>query len=138
MSAITNGLALWRRQGLRLVFPVLVVVAGWFILLSREPAAASPAIAARYQALQARLALAFPGCGLTDHLGHTSDDVPKGYAMILKAELWAMRDGRRAALVRNAERAFHPMQLLPLRHQGNWNSNTPMDAPDKLAPQRSV
>ncbi len=40
-----------------------------------------------YDDLRNLLDTAFPGRGTTDYPGHTIDDVPKGYAMILKAEI---------------------------------------------------
>jgi hypothetical protein len=104
MSAITNDRAHWRGPGFQLVLLVLAVIAGWFMLPSREPAAASPDVATLYQALQARLDPAFPGRGITDYPGNTSDDVPKGYAMILKAELLAMRGKKVSDVARNAAR----------------------------------
>jgi hypothetical protein len=41
--------------------------------------------------LRSRFDPNFPGRGITDYPGNTSDDVPKAYAMILKAELLAPR-----------------------------------------------
>jgi hypothetical protein len=43
--------------------------------------------------LRGKLDPAFPGRGITDYPGNTVDDVPKGYAMILMAELAGNRPG---------------------------------------------
>lgn len=61
----------------------------------RQWAGGSPDLAALRDSLRARLDPKFPGRGVTDYPGNTSDDVSKAYAMVLKAETeWARRTGR--------------------------------------------
>lgn len=52
---------------------------------------------ALHQDLRGKLDPVFPGRGTTDYPGNTVDDVPKGYAMILMAELVGGRPGATGA-----------------------------------------
>jgi hypothetical protein len=54
----------------------------------------SPRLEQLHRELRGRFDPAFPGRGITDYPGHTVDDVPKGYAKILKAELLASRSSQ--------------------------------------------
>jgi hypothetical protein len=58
----------------------------------------TPDVLTLYKHLQAQLDPRFPGRGITDYPGHTADDVPKGYAMILKAELLSARASKTPSL----------------------------------------
>lgn len=72
----------WRMAVLAGLGTVALVAA-----LGRQPAAAKIDLPALHKDLRAKLDPAFPGRGTTDYPGNTVDDVPKGYAMILMAEL---------------------------------------------------
>lgn len=102
MSAINKGRRLRLRWTLLPAMLVLGAIGASLAIRSQGPVTSLPDVAALHQSLQGRLDPAFPGRGTTDYPGHTSDDVPKGYAMILKAELLAMRGDSVAAIARNA------------------------------------
>lgn len=71
-------------------------------LFSQCSEAASLTLASRYSELRDALDKRFPGRGVTDYPGNFVHDVPKGYAMILKAELIAAGGGNVSDIARAA------------------------------------
>jgi len=70
---------------LSVVAALVLALASWW--LARMSASAAVDAGRLYAELRERLDPKFPGRGPTDYSGNTVEDVPKGYAMILKAEL---------------------------------------------------
>lgn len=97
-----KGRKLWFRRIVFLVVLMLAAISAFTVIRLQRLPTVRPDVATLHQSLQSRLDPAFPGRGTTDYPGNTSDDVPKGYAMILKAELLAMRGGDVSFLGRSA------------------------------------
>lgn len=102
MLPIYNGRKPWLRWMVFLVVLVLLAIGAFFVFRLQKPPPVRLDVEKLHQSLRARLDPAFPGRGTTDYPGNTSDDVPKGYAMILKAELLAMREVGVSLLARSA------------------------------------
>ncbi len=90
-----SSLSLKRRVllGCVALFALAGAAAGTWAYRARPEA--MPDLAALREALRGHLDPKFPGRGVTDYPGNTSDDVSKAYAMVLKAEIeWTRRTGR--------------------------------------------